>query len=142
MSVSEQHDRPSGGRTAKEDEILDYLVAGFSPTEAAAKAGRSESAVYRLMGKPTFGNRLREARAAQLRPHLEKLHSALGEAIDRLRTIMNDPTVHPSTQVRAATSIADLTIKLGEYVEVLPRLSALEMQVNGPKPEPERSDDD
>ena len=118
-------------RVAKEDEILALMAAGFSPTEAAAKADRSASTVYRLLARPDFAARLHEARAMQLRPHVEKLVTALGRAIDKMLAVMDDPTVVASTQLRAAAAVAELALKFHERVDVLPRLVALEACVGG-----------
>lgn len=129
-----QREPPIPLRKAKEDEIFELLVAGFAPAEAAERSGRSPSTVYRLMSRLDFRTRLAEAKAARLRPHVEKLNTALGRAIDKMLALMDDPTVVHSTQLRAAIGLAELAIKLGEHVEVYPKLAALEYATNAARP--------
>jgi AcrR family transcriptional regulator len=109
-----------------DDAIVELMVAGMTTAEVAAAIGRSASTVYRRLRSPAVRARITEGRAEVLRPHLRALQSATGRAIDYLVQVLDLPNHHASTKVRAAVAIVELAMKLTHFVELAPRVAALE----------------
>jgi hypothetical protein len=86
----------------------------------------SVATVYRRTRDPLFQAKLAEARAAEFRPLAAQAVAAVGPALDRLRQIAHDASVHASTRVRALVALVELALRLHSEVNVLPRLASLE----------------
>ena len=52
----------------------------------------------------------------KLRPHVKKMHAAVGKAVEYLTAVLDDPEVFASTKVRAAESIIRLALQLTEHM--------------------------
>jgi hypothetical protein len=109
--------------------LIGLLSAGHTVTDAAAAVGLSATTVYRRQRRPAFRAALTDARAASFRVPVAAAMAAVPKCVDRLVSIVQSDTAHPSSVIRAAEALLNAAFKLDEHVSVLTRLSALEGEV-------------
>ena len=112
--------------SAREDQLLAGLLAGFGAEEAAKQAGISRVTAYRIRQTEEFQTRLRNARSALLERTVTSLHSAGADAVRTLLTIANNKEARGSDRVQAAHRILDMLYKGVETFDHAERLLKLE----------------
>lgn len=106
------------------------MVASGRRDEAAANAGISTSTLDRWHKDEAFQEILREKQHQAMVQALSEVRSNLSSATQAL--LRNLSCGHPSSEIRAATALFDLTLRLHEAVDFSDRLARLEASpVNG-----------
>jgi DNA-binding MurR/RpiR family transcriptional regulator len=108
----------------RHEAVVVALIANPTIKEAAAKAGVSESTVWRLMQREDFQRRYREAQDKAFDGALGALQAAGTEAIDSLKRNLTCGT--PAAEEEAAKAILDFTLKVREQIDHDRRLRQLE----------------
>ena len=94
------------GRKNADHVLAMGLASGQTLKEAAAGAGVSERTASRRGADPEFRQRVEQARRQMRRSAIERLQSAVGEAVDTLRIIARSGTKE-SDRIRAAALLLD-----------------------------------
>lgn len=102
-------------------------------SQVAKRLKVNESTVFRMMQDESFKIKYRETRRQLLHNSISQLQSVSGEAVQTLRTIMNDAGVTPGVRVNAAKSILDIAIKVTELDEITERIERIEQSIQGKK---------
>ena len=114
----------------QEKAIAALLVHPSIP--AAAKAIKvGESTLSRWLKISSFQAAYRSARKQVVSFAIAKMQTAMMEAVDTLKTVMNDPEAPASTRVAAARTILDLGVKSLEIEDFEERIKILEIMVEG-----------
>jgi uncharacterized protein (UPF0147 family) len=106
-----------------------------SPTiqQAAKVAGIGEVTLWRWLQIPEFKEAYREAKKKTVSQAINRLQQLTGEAVETLRTIMNDNENPSNVRVTAAKTIIEQSIKATELEELLRRVEELEKIVTAKK---------
>lgn len=114
----------------EKDEILIAALL-CNPTRAAAAkaAGIGETKLRERLRDPNFRKMYDDARREFLDQSTAYIQSILGEAIAKMREIMNDPNASHQVQLNAANSIASTSHKMTEQADILAQLAELKKAV-------------
>jgi hypothetical protein len=110
----------------KQEAAIIGLLLEPSFEKAAARAGISESTLWRWLRIPSFQAAYREAKAQAVGQAIACLQRASSEAVETLREVMQDTAAPATARVSAARTILELAIKGIEVEDILARLEALE----------------
>lgn len=105
--------------------VIVALIAHPKITDAAKAAGVSESTVWRLMQRPEFQQRYKQAQDEALNSALGSIQGAATEAVATLREIASKGKVE-AARVQASKTILDFTFKVRQQFELEERLKLLE----------------
>ena len=108
----------------RHEAVIVALLANPTMKDAAAHAGVSEATVWRLMQREEFQKRYREAQEKAFDGALGTLQGAAMEAIATLHR--NLSCKGPATEVQAAKTLLDFTLKAREQFDHAARIRALE----------------
>lgn len=102
-----------------------------SPTikAAAERAGVSEATVYRWQNDPKFRRLYHRAERGLVAAAVGRVSALFASAVETARKLMEDPTSHPNTRLRAVGIIIDTVFKGREHGETRDRLEELEKLV-------------
>jgi len=112
--------------------LLAALVKGLTQEQAGAVAGVSPRTVARRLADPQFASQLREARASIADACLGRLADAAGDAVETMRTVMNN-SKSDNVKVTAARALLELFLRARQLQDVEGRLSEIENLVKGLK---------
>ena len=116
--------------TARQKKAIAELVR--SPTiEAAAEAAGIGYSTLRLWLKEdeVFQREYQDALTRLIRDATAQAKKNLSPALSTLREIMEDREIPASSRISAARALLDYGLKLTEIMDVLPRLEALERNI-------------
>jgi DNA-binding MurR/RpiR family transcriptional regulator len=105
--------------------VILALIAHPKITDAAKAAGISESTVWRLMQRPEFQQRYKQAQDEALNSALGSIQGAATEAVATLREIASSGKVE-AARVQASKTILDFTFKVRQQFELDERIKQLE----------------
>ena len=114
----------------KQEAALSALLTQPTIAEAAAQVSVNESTLRRWLKDRGFQAAYREARRQVVQHTIIQVQLASGEAVETLRTIMNNPEASSSVRLNAAKAILVLVIKTVEIDDMEDRLHALEQAMN------------
>lgn len=118
------------GRTraskSKDEKIIAALISSKTVKEASELCGISERQIYKRLNDEEFKIEYNSARTRIVTQAVGNIQGLLGEAIERLRSVMNDSDSSPQTQINAADAILRHCLKLTETADVMQRLDKLE----------------
>jgi hypothetical protein len=115
----------------QEQSITALLVQGSLQATAAAN-GINEKTLRRWLREDTaFQTAYREARRAVVQQAIVQVQRATGEAVETLRSVMQDADALASARVSAAKAILETAVKAVEVEDLEARIAALEAQ--GPR---------
>lgn len=103
------------------------MVKSGRRDQAAANAGISTSTLDRWHKDEVFQEILREKQQQAMVRALAEVRSNLSDAANAL--LRNLTCGQPSSEIRAATALFDLTMRLHESVDLTDRLAQLELSV-------------
>ncbi|HWY88099.1 MAG TPA: hypothetical protein VNX28_15315 [Gemmataceae bacterium] len=103
------------------------LADGFTVVEASEKAGISRRTAYRRLADPAFCQRLRDIRREILGQTIGRLADVMTRAAEKLVVLLDHKSAR--IQLRAARSLLDLGIRIGQAVDITDRLAVLESQM-------------
>ena len=124
-NTARQSSEGHGERFSRKSEaaILALLAHPTIP-EAAKAAGVSETTLWRWLQRDDFQKRYRESQEKVFDNALGALQCATTEAVNCLRRNLN--CKNPATQVQAARTILDYTLKAREMFDLENRIAQLE----------------
>jgi len=120
----------AGKLTRKQEALISALLTAPSLAAAAQTAGIGEVTAWRWLKEPTFQTAYRDARRAVVQQAITQVQQATGEAVETLRTVMQDPEAPASAKVSAAKNILDMAVKAVELEDLEARIAALEHQAH------------
>ena len=94
--------------------------------EAAKKSGVSKSTLYRLRKETEFQDIINELKNTMFQDTLKKAQVYSMEALEVLRSIMNDDVATDSSRVSAARTILELGLDYAEQEIIINRIEELE----------------
>jgi DNA-binding transcriptional MerR regulator len=112
----------------KQDQALTALVTCPSITEAAAQCELAEVTLRRWLKQDGFQAAYREARRAVVQHAIVQVQQATGEAVETLRSVMQDNESPASARVSAAKTILETAVKAIELEDLEQRIMALETE--------------
>jgi phage terminase small subunit len=112
----------------KQDQVITALVTCASITEAAAQCGLADVTLRRWLKQEPFQAAYREARRAVVQHAITQVQRATGEAVETLRSVMQDAEAPASARVSAAKAILETAVKAVEVEDLEARITALEAQ--------------
>jgi hypothetical protein len=110
----------------KEEAAISALLTQGTLAEAASLAGIGEATLRRWLQHEDFQAAYRRARRETVSQAVAHLQRVSGEAVETLRTIMQDDQKPSSARVTAARVILELSIKAVELEDLEVRIAALE----------------
>ena len=125
-------------RTPKENRE-DILVKSFlvcpNITEVSRRTGISRSAVYKIMEKDSFKEKLMKAKQEALQNAVSFLQGSLAECADTLMQIIKNDDTSPQTKVNACQVVMGQCKTWTDEIDVVSRIAALEEAMNKEKGE-------
>jgi len=112
----------------KQDQVITALVTCASIPEAAAQCGLADVTLRRWLKQEPFQAAYREARQAVVQHAITQVQRATGEAVETLRSVMQDAEAPASARVSAAKAILETSVKGIEIEDLAARIAALEAQ--------------
>ena len=113
----------------KNELIISALISTPTVHAASELCGVSESVIYARLRTPEFKQRYEEAKRDLLAQTTAFIQGIVGEAIQKMRDIMNDPDAAPQVQLNAADAIARHTLKFTEQADIMAQLAELKQMV-------------
>jgi hypothetical protein len=96
--------------TAKQEALIAALLTEPTYAAAAAKAGVSETTLYRWMPLPSFRAAYRQARRQLVEGAIGRMQAAVGQAVETLVEIARDGR-RDGDRIRAATAVLDHALR-------------------------------
>ena len=110
----------------KKDQAVMALITEPTMKAAADKIGITPRTLYKWLKMPEFRSAYMAAKREAVTVAVARLQQAAAEAVEALRSIMNDPKKPASARVSAARSILELAIKAIEIEDLEIRIEELE----------------
>lgn len=118
------------GAAERKDELIIAALISHPTVKAAAEAcGVCETQIYSRLRTPAFKERYDAARRALLEQCTAYIQGIVGEAIQKMYAVMNDPDASPQVQLNAADTIARNSLRLTEQADILAQLAELKKAV-------------
>jgi hypothetical protein len=114
----------------KQEQAISALVTCASIIEAATQCGLAEVTLRRWLKQADFQHAYRDARRQVVQQAIAQVQRTTGEAVDTLRSVMQDRRAPASAKVSAARAILDVAVRAVELEDIEARLAALEQQVH------------
>src|SRR5712691_4010425 len=112
----------------KQDAFISALLLAPRLADAAHTAGIGEVTAWRWLKDATFQQAYREARRAVVQHAIANVQKATSEAVETLRSVMQDDENPASARVSAAKAILETAVKAVELEDLEARIAALEAQ--------------
>src|SRR4029450_4576524 len=120
---------PPNPLTPRQEQSITALLVQGSLQAAAAASGIHEKTLRRwLREDAVFQLAYREARRAVVQHAITQVQRATGEAVETLRSVMQDAEAPASAKVSAAKTILETAVKGIEIEDLAARIAALEAQ--------------
>jgi len=116
--------------TSKQATYVEALARGKGLDDAAQAAGIVERTGRTWRGLPSVQAALRLARQARLADATSIATAMMGDALDTLKSVMEDTGAPASARVNAARAILESGIKFNETLDLAERVARLEV-LNG-----------
>lgn len=113
----------------KKDQAIIALLTEPTITTAAEKAGITPRTLYKWLKLPEFRSAYMAAKREAVTVAIARLQQAATEAVEALRSIMNDPKKPASARVSAARAILEMAIKAIEIEDLEVRIEELELVI-------------
>ena len=114
--------------TRRQEAFLVALLGCATIAQAATSAQIAEITAVRWLKTPAFQAAYREARRQVVQHAIGQVQQATGEAVETLRSVMQDPEAPASARVSAAKAVLDTAVKAVELENLEARITALEQQ--------------
>jgi hypothetical protein len=118
--------KASGTISRQQEKALTALLTCPSITAAAQQCGVAEVTLHRWLKDTAFQAAYREARRVVVQHAIAQVQRATGEAVETLRSVMQDPEAPASARVSAAKAILETAVKGIEIDDLEVRIAALE----------------
>jgi len=117
-------------RKGSDEALIAAAAAGQAHARVARASGVSISTVKRRLGEPEIVEAIRDLRLQQHRAYAAQMGDATGDAIERLRTLVDHEDPHVA--LRAIALVLGTWPKLTAVADIEERLNSLE----APRPAP------
>lgn len=115
-----------GKFTHKKHQAIVALLETPTVKEAAQSVGIAEATLHRWLQDSDFLGTYRKAKRGLVDSSITRLQRITGEAVEALRSVMNDFESPPSSRVMAARAVLEMAIKSLDVEDLLTRVEALE----------------
>jgi hypothetical protein len=112
--------------TRKQESAIAALLSHPTTKDAAAAAGVSVPTLWRWLQDEDFDRAYKQARRESVRQAVAHLQRSSGEAVEVLRSVMNDDGTTAAVRVTAAKAIIEYSIKAVEVEDLAERVAELE----------------
>ena len=109
----------------KQEQTIAALLTCDSITAAAAGCGVAEATIHRWLKDADFQTAYREARRVVVQHAIVQVQRVTGEAVETLRSVMQDADAPASARVSAAKAILETAVKAVELEDLEGRIAAL-----------------
>ena len=113
----------------KKQQLIAELIQQQTVREAAKAVGIGEATAFRWLKDAQFTSSYRKARQQLVEHSISRIQKASGEAIELLRTVLQDDTAPASSRVSASKIILELSIRGLEITDIIERIENLEQAV-------------
>ena len=113
----------------KQEQTIAALLTCGSITEASQQCGIAEATIHRWLKDADFQTAYREARRQVVQQAIAQVQQATGEAVETLRSVMQDPEAPASAKVSAAKTVIETAVKAVELEDLEFRVQLLEAQL-------------
>lgn len=113
----------------KDELIIAALTSNPTVRAAAAACGVSETQIYARLRQPAFKEKYDNARREMLAQSTAYIQGMVGDAVQKMRDIMNDPNASAQVQLNAAEAITRNNLKLTEQTDIMNQLAELKKAV-------------
>lgn len=110
----------------KQETAIVALISQPTIPAAAKVTGVADITLWRWMQHPRFQRAYRDARRHVVEAALVEVQAATSEAVQTLRSVMNDPDAPPASRVAAARCVLDTALKGVELMDMETRIAELE----------------
>ena len=111
------------------DRIISALLCSTTVQRAAEVCGISERTIYARLKDPAFMEAYNARRKTLIDQSAAYLQAVNGEALAKMRDIMNDEKAPKQTQLNAAEIIARYSLKLTEQTAILDQIEELKRKI-------------
>ena len=115
----------------KQELAIAALFTCSAITDAAKQCSIGEVTLHRWLKDATFQAAYREARRQVVQQAIVQVQRATGEAVETLRSVMQDAAAPASAKVSAAKTILETAVKAVELEDLEARIVALEAAQKG-----------
>ena len=116
--------------TPKKSRAVVALLECATIKEAAQTAGIGEATLHRWLQDTTFREAYLKARRDAVQQSIANLQRTSSEAVETLRSIMQDTNAPASSRVTAARTVLEQSLKAVELEDFQRRIEALEQAVH------------
>ena len=109
-----------------DEAIVAAILSNSTNRDAAVACGLSEKQFYSRLSTPSLKAKLAEARARLLENATTAILARVGEAVETMANIMRDEKSPAQTRLNACDAIVRNALRMGEQIDVLNRVEALE----------------
>ncbi len=114
----------------KSELIINELLVHPTIRAAAKSLKMPESTLYGYLRKENFKEKYNKAKAELLSQSTTYLQAQIAEATETVTEIMNNTDNPPQVRLTACRTVLEYSLKMTEQAEIIPRLEALERQIN------------
>ena len=117
--------------TRKKEQAVAALIEQPTIRDAAQVADIGEATLFRWLQDPSFQSAYRDAKRRVVDQAISRLQRASSEAVETLRTIMNDRGKPASARVMAARTVLEYAVEAIEIEDLTERVEELEASRDG-----------
>ena len=118
------------GLSKKQTNFVIALMTCDTIAQAHEQAGISQASAYKYLKDPLFKKAMSDMRNEVMRTVANKLMNSGTQAVDALKTIMNDENAPHTARVSASRAILEHLTKTFELSDIVERLEKLEDRLN------------
>lgn len=117
---------PKAPKENREDILVKSFLICPNIAEVSRKTGISRAAIYKIMEKDSFKEKLMKAKQEALQNAVSFLQGSLAECADTLMQIIKDNDTSPQTKVNACQVVMGQCKTWTDEIDVINRIAALE----------------
>jgi transposase len=113
----------------KQEKAIMALLTEPTIRQAAERAGVGETTLYRWMQEEKFDKAFKEARKRAMNQTISQLQQTTTDAVETLKTIMNDADASASSRVTAAKTVLEMAFKAFELNDLAAKVEEMEQYI-------------
>lgn len=117
---------PKTSKENREDILVKSFLTCANIAEVARNTGISRAAIYKIMEKDSFKEKLMRAKQEALQNAVSFLQGSLAECVDTLMRIIKDNETSAQTRVNACQVVMGQCKTWTDEIDVINRIAALE----------------
>lgn len=121
---------PKASKENREDILVKSFLVCPNIAEVSRKTGISRAAIYKVMEKDSFKEKLMKAKQDALQNAVSFLQGSLAECADTLMKIIKDGSTSPQTRVNACQVVMGQCRTWTDEVDVISRIASLEQAMD------------